>query len=264
MAESRFDPMMSASPPGNPSDSGAQRLAIVIPAFNHGGTVADVVRGALSWHLPVFVVDDGSTDGTSDRILSLGTPILLRHRKNLGKGTALLTGMAQAAEVADWAITLDADGQHDPRDIGVFLANLPRSRRAILVGRRSGMAAAPWSSRMGREFSNFWVRVAGGPRTTDSQSGFRAYPLPEVFHLDARARRFQFEVEVLVRACWAGIPTIEVPVGVSYGKSGPRISHFRPMVDFLRNSATFCRLITRRVFTPSLWSACPSLEGDWK
>jgi hypothetical protein len=108
-------------------------------------------------------------------------------------------------------------------------------------------ARAPWTSRFGREFSNFWVRVSGGPRVTDSQSGFRIYPLPETLQLPVKARRFQFEVEVLVQARWHGLPVIERPVGVDYRPGGQRISHFHPFFDFLRNFGLFARLITTRL-----------------
>ena len=82
---------------------------------------------------------------------------------------------------------------------------------------------------------------------SDSQSGFRIYPLPESMNLDVKARRFQFELEILVRAAWANIPVIEVPVRVAYAERPLRISHFRPFVDFIRNTRTFYQLIMRRL-----------------
>ncbi len=225
------------------------RMAVVIPVYNHGGTVQAVVAAACSLGWPVFVVDDGSTDGGPDGLALPSGARLLRHPVNLGKGAALITGFQAAAELADWAITLDADGQHDPRDARRLIAAIPQGQRPIVVGRRQRMAGegAPWTSRFGRGFSNFWIGMAAGPPVTDSQSGFRIYPLPETLALDVRARRYQFEIEVLVKAAWAGLPVIEAPVNVRY--FGPeRISHFRPFIDFCRNTGTFARLITRRVF----------------
>lgn len=107
--------------------------------------------------------------------------------------------------------------------------------------------SVPWTSRFGRKFSNFWVWLSGGPVVEDSQSGFRIYPVPEVMGLNVLSRRFQFEVEILVKARWKRMRVIEVPVGVSYAEGAERISHFRPMVDFLRNSSTFARLIFQRI-----------------
>ena len=228
------------------------RMAVIIPSYNHGTRIADVVDRARTLGYPVFVVDDGSSDTTAQVLESLSDIHLLRHPANQGKGAALISGMRAAAGVADYAITLDADGQHNPDDARQLVAALNRYRGAIVIGRRE-MDDAPWTSRKGRAFSNFWVWLAGCVRLVDSQSGFRIYPLSETLALGVVARRYQFEVEVLVRAAWQGIPIVEVPISAAYGSELPRISHFRPFVDFMRNSGTFSRLIIRRVFTPALW-----------
>lgn len=93
------------------------RLAVVIPVYNHGSRVAGVVTAAKALNVPVFVVDDGSMDETPERIIEIPGITVLRHSENQGKGAALLTGFASAAAVADWAATVDADGQHDPQDV---------------------------------------------------------------------------------------------------------------------------------------------------
>lgn len=254
------------------------RLAVVIPVYNHGSRVAGVVAAAQALAVPVFVVDDGSTDETYERIRNLPGITILRHRENLGKGAALLTGFAAAEGVADWAATVDADGQHAPRDVLKLWAAVAaspetwarddfplegksggrgklRERRPLVVGLREEMTGpeVPWTSRFGRSFSNFWVRTAGGPGIRDTQSGLRLYPLPDALHLGVRARRFQFEVEILVRARWNGHPILEVPIGVVYQPGAERISHFRPFVDFLRNSSTFTSLIALRLLVPRRW-----------
>jgi glycosyltransferase involved in cell wall biosynthesis len=229
------------------------RAAVIIPVFNHSRTIVRVAREALRLGFPVFVVNDGSTEAIPSFPEDLDTVQYLEHRTNRGKGAALETGMRAAAGLADWAITLDADGQHNPQDATTLLSAIAAGQRPIVVGRRRGMRAAPWTSRAGKEFSNFWVWVSGGPRLSDSQSGFRVYPIPETLDLAVRARRYQYEIEVLVKACGQGLPVIEAPVGVVYRADIPRVSHFHPFLDFLRNTGTFSRLITRRVFTPRLW-----------
>jgi len=231
------------------SDKG--RFSFVIPVYNHPQTVVEVVQKALLLGFPVLVVDDGSTDDTFGRLKNIQGIQILQHRQNLGKGAAILTGFSVAAEMADWAITIDADGQHDPRDASKLIEAIPSHARPIVVGTRQGMNGkhVPWTSSFGRKFSNFWVRTSGGPAISDSQSGFRIYPLPETLHLKTKARRFQFEVEILVQARRTGIPIIEAPIGVRYNPEGGRISHFRPFVDFLRNASTFTRLIFRRIFS---------------
>jgi len=229
----------------------AKDVVVVIPVYNHGATVATVVRKVLSLRLPVIVVDDGSTDDTFENIRSIPEIRVLRHEVNRGKGAALVTGMKAAAEDCRWAVSIDADGQHDPAEIPRLLA--AATPETIVIGNRTGMAAAPWTSRFGRKFSNFWLRLSGAPPLADTQSGFRVYPLPGVLHLGVKARRYQYELEVLAKAAWRGIAIVEVPVSVSYLPPGRRISHFRPWRDFFRNAQTFSRLITRRVFSPKLW-----------
>ena len=227
------------------------RFAFVIPVYNHAGTVAGVVERALALNFPVFVIDDGSTDDTQKRIKEIPGARVICHKKNMGKGAAVMSGFVAAAMEADWAITIDADGQHYPEDAQKLIAAIPDGVRAIVVGARQDMRGVhvPWTSRFGRKFSNFWVWISGGPVLSDSQSGMRLYPLPETIVLPVKARRFQFEVEVLVQAKRKGLKVLEAPVRVVYNPDGLRISHFRPFVDFVRNSLTFTRLIFTRIFS---------------
>lgn len=229
------------------------RFAVIIPVFNHAHAVADVIRESLKLDLPVFVVDDGSTDSSHDKIMEIDGVHTLHHNENRGKGAAIMTGFIEAAKIADWAITIDADGQHYPSDTLNLIAAIPENERPIIVGRREGMIDrdVPWTSRFGRKFSNFWVWMSGGPGMTDSQSGFRIYPLPEAMHLNVIARRYQFEVEILVKAGWKKIPVVEAPIRVNYAPGTARISHFRPLIDFIRNNNTFTRLIVQRLFVPA-------------
>lgn len=224
-------------------------FAVIIPVYNHEQRLEEVMKKSLQLKMPVFVVDDGSTDSSYDKIKSFQGIYPLRHHENMGKGAAIKTGFREAAKVADWAITIDADGQHNPQDALKMIQAIPENERPVVVGMRQGMVGReiPWTSRFGRKFSNFWVVLSGGPRMSDSQSGFRIYPLPESQKLNVISRRFQFEIEILVKAAWKKIPVIEVPIGVNYAPGAERISHFRPFKDFLRNTQTFARMITRRV-----------------
>ncbi len=232
-------------------------FAIVIPVYNHAQTVKSVVERARTLGPPVYAVDDGSTDGTAGILGSLQGITVLNHPVNQGKGAALLTGFAAAAAAqADFVITMDADGQHDPSDAVSLMNAVSSEAPVIVVGKREGMlndSSIQWTSRFGRKFSNFWVRLSGGPVLSDSQSGFRIYPVREILALRSRARRFQFEVEILVLAQWHGIRIDEMPVSVLYQPRGERISHFRPFVDFWRNAGTFSRLIALRLLVPRSW-----------
>lgn len=225
--------------------------AIIIPVYNHPHHLQEVIEEAKDSGLPVYVVDDGSDDATAPLLDRTPGITLLRHRRNLGKGAALLTGMIAAhGDGYRWAVTLDGDGQHRPEDSRRLLVAVSDGARCLVVGCRQGMAEnanVPWSSRFGRQFSNFWVWAAGGPWLSDSQSGFRLYPLPETLSLNVQARRYQFEVEVLVRARRQGLAVRQAAVGVVYQPPGERVSHFRPGRDFWRNSVVFNRLIWDRL-----------------
>jgi glycosyltransferase involved in cell wall biosynthesis len=227
------------------------RFAFVIPVYNHSASVVQIINDARNLKFPVFVVNDGSTDDTAEKLARMKGIQVISHKENMGKGAALLSGFVAASAVADWAITIDADGQHYPQDALKLIAAIPQGLMPIVVGKREDMVDehVPWTSRFGRKFSNFWVWLSGGPALSDSQSGMRIYPLPEAMHLGTKARRFQFEVEILVHAKRNGIPIIEIPVRVNYHPGGVRISHFRPFVDFMRNSSTFARLIFTRIFS---------------
>jgi glycosyltransferase involved in cell wall biosynthesis len=228
-----------------------EQVAVIIPVYNHPHYLAEVIKEAKQVGMPIYVVDDGSTDDTAPLLDRTTGITLLRHRHNLGKGAALLTGFAAASgDGYRWAVTLDGDGQHRPEDINRLLAALSDGARCLVVGARQGMENnlnVPWTSSFGRKFSNFWVWASGGPLLADSQSGFRLYPLPEALSLGVQARRYQFEVEILVRAHLQGLTVREAAISVVYQARGERISHFRPWRDFWRNSATFNRLIWARL-----------------
>ncbi|MEE4356078.1 MAG: glycosyltransferase family 2 protein [Desulfococcaceae bacterium] len=233
------------------------RFAIVIPVYNHEEMAPKVIRECRDSGFPVFAVDDGSTDRTYERIKNIRNIHLLRHPVNRGKGAALLSGFSAAFSMPGrnirYAISIDADGQHNPAEIPRLIRAVSVREPVIILGMREGMPGkdVPWTSRFGREFSNFWVWCAGGRKCSDSQSGFRVYPLPESMQMGVKARRFQFEVEILAKAAWKGIPVREVPVSVNYRPGSRRVSHFRPLIDFIRNSNTFTRLIFQRIIFPA-------------
>ena len=228
------------------------RTAFIIPIYNHADAIGAVIDKLQTFKCPLYVIDDGSTDDTPKVLESLSGVTVIRHPINQGKGAALMTGFAAAAPLADWAITLDADGQHDPADALSLIKTVADGKRSLVVGRRTHMLekGAPWTSRWGRGFSNFWVWACSGLLLSDTQSGFRLYPLPETLRLAPRDKRFQFEVEVLVLAAWSGMMIREASVSTQYLTPDKKISHFRPWMDFWRNTVTFSRLLAMRVLLP--------------
>ncbi|OGR02086.1 MAG: hypothetical protein A2511_02585 [Deltaproteobacteria bacterium RIFOXYD12_FULL_50_9] len=161
---------------------------------------------------------------------------------------ALLAGAAWAAEAGYEAIiSVDADGQHDPREASLLLAEATNHDwPAIVIGsRRMVESTVPKSSLFGRAFSNFWVRMECGQELADTQSGYRLYPVAEMLQLALRSRRYDFEVEVLARAAWAGIPIYSVSVSVHYPPGAERTSHFHQLKDNFRLTILHTRLVIR-------------------
>jgi glycosyltransferase involved in cell wall biosynthesis len=205
-----------------------------------------VVRGVLEKGLPVLVINDGSSDGTSAEIAKL--PVTrIEFPVNRGKGRALRRALTWAREHAyTHMITIDADGQHDPDDIPRFIEKINRHPDRIIIGKRDFGTNVPGKSRFGRTWSNLWIRIASGGITPDSQSGYRAYPV-QLAELTFLGARYEFEVEVLVRAVWAGFQLDWVDVSVKYFQGTERVSHFKPLWDNMRISVIYTLLVLRRL-----------------
>jgi glycosyltransferase involved in cell wall biosynthesis len=220
-----------------------------VPVFNNRATVRDVVAGCRSILRNIVVIDDGSTDADVAGLLAGLDVVVLRHGKNLGKGKAILTASRYVEDHGGlYLITIDADGQHIPRDIEKFIPPMKHDEPGIIVGCRNfSTENVPGSSRFGRSFANFWLRVETGQTVDDCQSGFRAYPVQYLNQLRFKGRRYDFEAEVLARAVWAGLKLVAVPVTVIYPKPGERVSSFKPFLDNLRLTGIHAMLVGRRL-----------------
>lgn len=239
------------SPGGEKKPSGPKpstRVAVVIPHYNHPATLPAIVSGALEYCRQVIIVDDGSNETAATVLEKIDERArLIRHQVNLGKGAAILSGLQEAREQGiSHIITIDADGQHFPDDIPLFLDTIEQDPEAIVVGcRKFDPNQVPFSSRFGRRFSNFWFRVQTGTKVDDTQSGFRAYPAALLESLECGEARYAFENEILVRAAWAGITIREIPVRVHYPERTRHISHFHRFWDNFRLSRLNTRLTIR-------------------
>ncbi len=224
------------------------KVMVVVPVYNHAGTLRQVVEGVLEHHPIVLIVDDGSTDSSSDTVIDLPVEKLC-HDRNLGKGAALKSAAQWGlSKGLSHMISIDADGQHDPGDLPKFFDALADDPNAIIVGHRDfAQDSIPGSSRFGRQFSNFWLRLQTGSRLKDAQSGFRAYPLLIFERLNFWTSRYNFEIEVLVRSSWAGLELRDVDISVYYPLGNERVSHFRSFMDNWRLTILNTHLTMRSI-----------------
>jgi glycosyltransferase involved in cell wall biosynthesis len=209
------------------------RRAYLIPAYQAARSVGQVVAAlrAADSEAFVLVVDDGSSDETSDVARASGAEVT-RHPQNQGKGVALRTGFSWLVERGfAAAVTVDADGQHRARD-AALLARHTASPDALVLGIRDlARDGAPGPSQFSNKFSNFWVSLFSGVTLADTQCGLRRYPLRATLALGSDARGYGFECEMLVRAVRRGIEIVEVPVQVIYPPKAERVSHFHVVSD---------------------------------
>ncbi|MBO9151066.1 DUF2062 domain-containing protein [Chitinophaga sp. GCM10012297] len=225
---------------------GAGKICVLVPTYNNAGTLGDVLRGVLSYTSHVIVVNDGATDHTAEVLADFPQVSVVSYSPNQGKGIALRRGFRFAIDKGyDYAITIDADGQHFASDIPVFLEKLKTEPKAILVGARNlQQENMPGKNTFANKFSNFWFYVETGLKMPDTQSGYRLYPLHAMKKMRFFCRKYEFEIEVMVRSSWKGIKVDWVPVQVYYPPAGERVSHFRPFRDFSRISALNTVLVT--------------------
>jgi glycosyltransferase involved in cell wall biosynthesis len=214
----------------------ALNCCVIIPTYNNAKTLQRVINGVLEYTGNVIVVNDGATDTTPQILANYHNITLINHETNKGKGIALQTGFKTALAMGyDYAITIDSDGQHYPEDIPVFIDALEAGDPALLIGSRNMThESVPKKSSTGNRISNYWVWVETGVKLTDTQSGYRLYPLkflPKKFYTN----KFEFEIEIITRTAWNGVPLKNVPVKVLYDPK-ERVSHFRPFQDFTRIS----------------------------
>jgi len=215
-------------------------VAVVIPAYQAAATIAEVVS-RTSRAVPgasVYVVDDGSTDGTSGAGRGRGATVLV-HSRNRGKGAALATGIAAALEGgADVIITLDADGQHPPEEIPGLAAPVLTGEADVALGARARTGAMPWGRRCTNWLSAVLASRIAGTGVPDAQSGFRALSRRAAQAVRPGEQGYDFETAFLLAALAQGLRVRFVPVSTLYEG---RPSHFRPWADTWRQARVFTR-----------------------
>ena len=215
--------------------SPSEKICVVIPTYNNGGTLREVVERVLAYSTNVIVVNDGCTDDSKDILDSFGKRItVIEYGKNRGKGYALKQGFKKAKALGfDYALTLDSDGQHYPEDIPLFVKALEQHPGALIVGSRNlNQENMPGGNTFANKFSNFWFKVQTGLSLPDTQTGYRLYPLrrlPKIL-----SSRYEAELALLVFSAWRNIELVPIQINVLYPED--RVTHFRPFWDFFRIS----------------------------
>ena len=230
------------------SERNRLNLCVIVPTYNNSKTLARVLDAVLLQTDEVIVVNDGSTDATSEILKNYPQITQVHFPKNCGKGMALRQGFKKALELDyDYAVTIDSDGQHFATDIPAFVECIQNDGDALLIGSRNmKQEGVPGKSSFGNNFSNFWFWFETGIRLTDTQSGFRLYPL-RLIPKKYVTNKFEFEIEVIVRSAWKSIPVKNIPIQVLYDPN-ERVSHFRPFKDFTRISILNTVLVVIALF----------------
>jgi len=223
---------------------------VLIPSYNAGPRLRQTVEQALAVWRPVWVVVDGSTDGSADALAGTGARVL-RLARNRGKGGAVHHGLAEAERTGfSHALVMDADGQHPAERIPAFMAASLAQPQAMILGQPGFGPDAPRARVLGRRVSNALVALlttwAG---VGDSLFGFRVYPIRPLLEAMAETRwmrRFDFDAEAVVRLCWRGVPPVKLPAPVRYlSPDEGGVSHFRYGRDNLLLAWMHLRLLLR-------------------
>ncbi len=217
------------------------RICVIIPAYNEGRAIGSVLSEAVSTGLDILVVDDGSLDDTATIARQFEVELIV-HETNQGKGVAIRTSIAWALEHKyDAALFMDADGQHDPKEIHRFAECYAATRADLILGSRMhSNEEMPLVRKLSNQFSSHLVSGLAGTRVTDSQSGFRMLSAPLLSQLQAvGGSGFDFETEMIIDAVWRGLRFCEVPISCIYADE---TSHYHPLKDSLQ----FFTLVARK------------------
>ncbi len=222
-----------------------ENIAVIVPAYNESKQICSVLKRIKKHILSknIFVIDDGSTDNTADKSIDLGVRVI-RHEKNYGKGRALITGLCEILDSDDLSavITLDGDGQHDPRDIPGFVEKFIKTGADIVIGNRmNNTKGMPLLRRFTNKTTSLVVSGLTGLKIPDSQSGYRLLRTSLLLNMNLNSTHFDTESEILLRAGKAGAKISSVPIRTIYSSEKSKIN---PLVDTFR----FLFLVLRSLF----------------
>ena len=222
---------------------------IIIPVYNHGKACVSVVDGLVPFGFPIILVDDGNGEETKSYLRQIVAAhpdvLLVTLEKNAGKGGAFGAGIKKAHELG-WthALQIDADGQHDSARVPFFFEQAEKYPDAMICGYPEYDETAPSHRKNGRKFANTWAKVVSFESgIVDSLCGFRIYPVEKTYDFVANHaydKRMGFDIDILIRLIWRGLPYQFFPVRVTYPRDG--ISNFRMVRDNARISLVYTKL----------------------
>ena len=189
----------------------SQKCCVLIPTYNNSATISQLIADVLGYCSDVYVINDGSTDNTLLEVEKYNSKIkLLSYSQNQGKGNAMQVGFKQAfSDGFKYAITIDSDGQHFASDLPTFSHKLDEEANAIMIGARQlNQENMSGASSFANKFSNFWFKVETWISLEDTQSGYRLYPLEPISKLKFYTKKYEFEIEIIVRLSWYGCKVI--------------------------------------------------------
>ncbi|MFH0865727.1 MAG: DUF2062 domain-containing protein [Bacteroidota bacterium] len=212
------------------------KCCVVVPTYNNCCTLEQVIAGVSAFTGNIIVVNDGSTDATMDILKKSEGIEIISYKRNRGKGFALKTGFKKAVKKGyTYAITIDSDGQHNPEELCLFIDRVEKEPDSFVVGVRNlNLKNIPEKSKIANRFSNFWFYFFTDCKLSDTQTGYRLYPLNRIEKMLFFSGKYEFEYEVLVKMAWKKTRIISVPINVDYPVPEKRITHFRPFRDFAR------------------------------
>jgi len=210
-----------------------KNICVLIPAYNEEKTLGRLLKQLLNRHLSVFVIDDGSTDGTA-RIAQDSGACLLKNEKNSGKGLSLKKGIDHLLNETgcEHILIMDGDMQHDPGDIDKFITAASRGEDCVVGNRMHNPEGMPWLRIMTNKLMSWLISVITGQKIPDTQCGYRLFKKDLLSKLDIRTENFQIETEMLIQAAARGAAITSVPVASIYHKDSS--SKINPIIDTVR------------------------------
>ncbi len=214
-------------------------IAILIPAYNEEKYIGAVIKGCLGYNLDIIVVDDGSVDNTIKIIESIKAPenlkiIPIKHIVNKGKGQSLKTGFSHIIKNNySGVITIDADGQHDTREIENFLKVIEKEKPDLIIGNRlDNTKNMPFVRLATNVFTSWIISNIAGRRINDVQSGFRYISARVLKNIKLETRNFDTEPEIVIKASWLGYNIKNIPISTIYHKDF--VSYVNPITDTIK------------------------------